>query len=111
MTWWTSGWGQIADTIDTEFLQNLLLFLPVGLVWGWCARRWRSAAVAIVVVPFLLETAQTVFDRGGADVRDWVANALGGAAGLLVASAGRAFTGPDDHSRPARREHTAAYDP
>ena len=80
-----------ADASDVDFVANILMFAPIGLllVLVLGARRWAVALVAAVAFTVLIEVVQLGIPSRVADVNDVLLNAggalLGVLAGLLVA--------------------------
>lgn len=70
-----------------EFLANIALFVPFGLflVLLFGRRRWWLAIVLSVLTTIVIEFAQQYVSGRVTDVRDIVANSLGGAIGALLA--------------------------
>ena len=69
-----------------EFVANLLLFVPVGVVLAFIVgtRRWWLAVALCVVGSIAIELVQGALPGRVSDLRDVVANTLGGALGVLV---------------------------
>ena len=69
-----------------EFLANILLFVPVGvLVLLMLGRRWWWVGILVGLVLTLgIETAQQVMPARVSDPRDLVANTLGAALGAAL---------------------------
>ena len=81
-------------TLDlVEFVANVALFVPLGmLVIAWRGRWWHGILIA-VVVSAAIETIQLLFlPTRVADVRDLVANTTGATLGVALALRVRAFT-------------------
>ncbi|MEV7828507.1 VanZ family protein [Microbacterium enclense] len=89
-SWPPTGWV----TLDlVEFVANVALFVPLGmLVIAWRGRWWHGILIA-VVVSAAIETIQLLFlPTRVADVRDLVANTAGATLGVALALRVRAFT-------------------
>lgn len=93
---WFAGWQATAwlTFAVLEFLANIVLFVPLGVLWvAWAGpRRWWLAALAGLAVTVAIEATQALAlsDRYP-DVRDLVANTLGAVVGAaLMAAADRA---------------------
>jgi hypothetical protein len=80
--WWESRF----DTWD--FLQNLLLFVPLGIALG--ERRWWTVAAAAFVLSLTVETVQLWSFERFSSPYDVIANVLGAA---MASSAWRRFRG------------------
>jgi glycopeptide antibiotics resistance protein len=70
-----------------EFLANVAMFVPVGLFFLllFGRRLWLVAALAGVGLTCAIETAQLFLPDRVSDVRDLVANSVGGLVGVLLA--------------------------
>src|SRR3954452_9126769 len=93
---WLDGHGVPLSYGVTEFVANIVLFVPFGILVMLLATRWPAwlVVVAGALTSGLIELTQLLFlpDRVS-DVRDLVANTLGtviGVAALLVARRRRA---------------------
>ncbi|MDQ1136464.1 glycopeptide antibiotics resistance protein [Microbacterium sp. SORGH_AS 1204] len=84
------SWQQTAwVTLDlVEFVANVALFVPLGmLVIAWRGRWWHGILIA-VLTSALIETIQLLFlPTRVADVRDLVANTAGAMIGVALALA------------------------
>ncbi|MCT9820586.1 VanZ family protein [Microbacterium sp. W1N] len=77
-----------------EFVANIVLFVPLGVLWvGWAGRRrwWWAAAAGLLVSAAIEATQGLLLPDRFADVRDLVSNTLGA---LLGAAAVAAVTRP-----------------
>ncbi len=85
---WTSG-GPF------EFVANIAMFVPIGVLLRLAFRRLRAgAAVGVaVLITVAIEVVQIPLDRVS-DPRDLVANSLGSVLGMLL-TLGRGTTSPD----------------
>jgi len=79
-TTWTTG-------RPGEFLANIAMFVPLGILlrMAWPRLRARYVALAVIAIAGAIEVAQLPLERVS-DPRDLVANTLGGLAGLVIAS-------------------------
>lgn len=75
------------DSNEIELLANVVLFVPIGMFLTLLvgARRWMWAVVASCALTAGIEACQAVLASGVPDVRDLVANSLGGAVGVWLA--------------------------
>jgi len=95
------------DYAFIEFSANVLLFLPVGFVFGLLVplKRWP---VALLLGPALsagIELAQRyLLEERYATVNDIIANSLGATLGVLLAVGMRAVVAARDHAVIARHE-------
>ena len=100
---WFAGWQVTAwlTFAVLEFVSNVVLFLPLGLLWvAWTGtRRWWLAALVGLALSGAIEATQALAlpDRYP-DVRDLIANTAGAVLGGAVAAgahrAGRPMRGP-----------------
>ena len=83
-SWPVTAWV----TFDAvEFAANVLLFAPLGMLAVAWRRPWWQGILAGVVASASIETIQLLFlPTRVADVRDVVANTLGAALGVAVAT-------------------------
>ncbi|MCR2801394.1 VanZ family protein [Microbacterium sp. zg-Y818] len=82
-----------------EFVANVVLFLPLGLLWvAWVGRRrWWLATLAGLALSGAIEATQALaLPARYPDVRDLIANTLGAALGAAVVA------GADRIGRPPR---------
>lgn len=70
-----------------EFLANILMFVPLGLLLRWAIPRatWLGATALAAAVSVSIEVLQTLTPRVS-DPRDIIANTTGALAGALVAA-------------------------
>ncbi|SDP03466.1 VanZ like family protein [Microbacterium sp. ru370.1] len=83
-----AGWpGTAWVSFDVlEFAANVIMFLPLGVLFVAWRRPWWQGIAAGVVVSASIETVQLLFlPTRVADVRDVVANTLGAAIGVAAA--------------------------
>ena len=76
-----------ADASDVDFVANILMFAPIGLllVGVLGARRWVVALVTAVAFTVLIEVVQLGIPSRVADVNDVLLNAGGALLGVLAA--------------------------
>ena len=72
---------------SSQFMLNVILFVPAGLVWTWLLRRPLAVLVALGSTSVAIETIQAVTHAGSPDVADLVANSIGAMIGVAVAVA------------------------
>lgn len=77
LTGFGAGW--------VEFVANVALFLPLGLLLTLCVRRPWVGFVGAVALSAAAEFVQLMIPGRVASLRDVVANALGAAVGALIA--------------------------
>jgi len=93
---WTLAWLTQPRRLDgplDDLLTNLLLYLPVGAMLRlhlWRAGRTRLTQIlapilVVLIVPWLVECTQGLTPFRDASLRDLLANAGGGAIGVLLA--------------------------
>ena len=71
---------------SSQFLLNVVLFVPAGLVWTWVVKRPTAVLACLVGVSLLIECAQGITGAGVTDVADLAANGIGAALGVGVAA-------------------------
>ena len=71
---------------DFEFLANIAMFVPLGLLLILLLgrRRWWVVVLLGVIATFSIETAQVFIPSRVPDTRDLVANSIGAIAGLVI---------------------------
>ena len=70
---------------SSQFILNVVLFVPAGLAWTWMTRRPAAVAAALVGVSVLVESVQAIAGLGAPDVADLLANSIGALLGVWVA--------------------------
>ncbi|MCU1549984.1 MAG: VanZ family protein [Glaciihabitans sp.] len=72
---------------DLEFVSNIAVFVPLGLLFVvlFGRRRWWLAILAGVVLTLVIEGTQTFLPTRVPDVRDLIANTTGAILGALLA--------------------------
>ncbi|GAA4164430.1 hypothetical protein GCM10022286_26150 [Gryllotalpicola daejeonensis] len=85
-----SHWPRLAAQLTyahAEFAGNILMFLPIGLflVLLLGRRFWWAAVLLCVALTGAIETAQRFIPGRVSDVRDLVANSVGGIVGVIIA--------------------------
>lgn len=100
-----SGWpqqvslGRVADWSTTslerlrsdpfessQFILNVVLFVPAGAVWTWMTKRPAAVAAALVGVSVLIESVQAITGLGAPDVADLLANSIGALVGVCASA-------------------------
>ncbi len=85
---WLSGWPPTGwlGLSWLEFIANVVLFVPFGLLFAVLLdrRRWWLVLVLAAATTSAIELAQLVIPNRFSDPRDLVANTGGAALGLLV---------------------------
>ena len=81
----SSVWRSAVD-LDPSWLLNVLLFVPAGMFLTVALRRPVIVFVGLASMSFAIETIQSLTRLGTADVRDLVANTIGAAVGVVLAS-------------------------
>ena len=103
---WFDGWAPTAWLTYPvlEFVANVVLFAPLGMLWVlWAGiRRWWFAAGAGLLLSAAIELTQALaLPERYPDVRDLVANTLGAAVGAAVVAAIAAASHRAGGPRPA----------
>lgn len=72
---------------NVEFAANVVMFIPVGLMFVLLFRRrlWWLAIIFSIMLTGAIETLQLFLDDRVSDPRDLLANSLGGAVGVFGA--------------------------
>ena len=83
--WWLDGVTLPSGRDVPGWLFNVVLFVPVALFASLCTRRPWVVAGVLVVLSFLVETAQSSVLTGRPDLLDVAANGLGALIGALFA--------------------------
>jgi glycopeptide antibiotics resistance protein len=83
----------IQPTLNSDWLINIVMCIPVGFLWagfwGVDRSRWLQSIVCIVLIPFLMlfsagiEFTQLFIPKRVSSVQDIAANTFGGAVGCL----------------------------
>ena len=84
---------------SSQFLLNVLLFVPAGLGWTWFTRRPLKVLAGLIALTVVIECIQAVTGVGAPDVADLVANSLGAAVGVCIVSLGEAVFRPKGSDR------------
>jgi VanZ family protein len=90
--WFVSNYPKLAPFHDSsrfDVIVNALLYLPLGILFGFCwrGRGLRSAASATLLIAALsgsLEMLQLFISIRNPSIDDFVLNVLGGALGILL---------------------------
>ena len=82
--WSTTGLERLrSDPFgSSQFILNLVLFVPAGALWTWMTRRPAVVAAALVGVSLLIESSQAITGLGAPDVADLFANSIGALVGV-----------------------------
>lgn len=83
-----------------EVVQNMLAFVPFGLLLGMLEPRWPFflKLAPIAASSIALELLQFVFAAGASDITDVLSNTLGGALGLGIYALVRMLTKSDERA-------------
>jgi hypothetical protein len=82
--WWCLACGPVSGA---DLFQNLLLFLPLGLVMGMAGWHWGRSALILAAIPVAIEVSQALLQNGrDAALGDVIANAAGGLVGWWLGS-------------------------
>jgi glycopeptide antibiotics resistance protein len=93
--WSSAGFDRLrSDPFgSSQFILNLVLFIPAGVAWTWMTKRPAVVAPALIGGSILIEAVQAITGLGAPDVADLVANSIGALVGVgsatLVALATR----------------------
>lgn len=69
-----------------EILNNILVFIPVGVYIGMLTPAWSfiRKTAPVTLLSFTYETLQFLFALGASDITDLITNTLGGILGILI---------------------------
>ena len=86
--WSTAGVEELrSDPFgSSQFILNVVLFVPAGIAWTWVTRRPAVVAAALVGVSVLIESVQAITGLGAPDVADLLANSVGALVGVCAAA-------------------------
>ena len=86
--WSTTGLERLRSNPfgSSQFILNVVLFVPAGVVWTWMTRRPAVVAAALVGVSVLIESVQAITGLGAPDVADLLANSIGALVGVCAAA-------------------------
>lgn len=84
--WWRNGWeaSRVIDPANSEWLLNVVLFVPAGLAWTAVTRNAPLTLVWLAMLSFLIETVQSITGAGAPDPADLVANSTGALIGVVL---------------------------
>ena len=71
---------------SSQFILNVVLFVPAGVTWAWMTRRPVVVAGVLVGVSILIESVQAITGVGAPDVADLLANSIGALVGAAAAT-------------------------
>ena len=78
-------WHGVFNSQQSNFVLNLVLFVPAGVAIALVLRRPILALTSLSVLSFAIECLQQVSGFGAPDPADWVANSIGATVGVLLA--------------------------
>ena len=86
--WSTTGLERLqSDPLgSSQFILNVVLFVPAGVAWTRMTRRPAWVAAALVGASVLIESVQAITGLGAPDVADLLANTVGGLVGVCAAA-------------------------
>jgi hypothetical protein len=86
--WSTTGLEQLRSNPfgSSQFILNVVLFVPAGIAWTWMTRRPAVVAAALAGVSVLIESVQAITGLGAPDVADLLANSVGALVGVCAAA-------------------------
>lgn len=78
--WAIRGWI-VNPTIESkkeavQYVQNILFFIPYGLLFPW-KDNWKRVFVTALVLSVFIELSQFIFNLGWCEVDDVISNTLG----------------------------------
>ena len=66
-----------------QYIQNILFFIPYGLLFPW-KDSWKRVFVTALVLSIFIELSQFIFNLGWCEVDDVISNTLGAMIGYVV---------------------------
>lgn len=66
-----------------QYVQNILLFIPYGLLFPW-KDNWKRVLVTALVLSISIELSQFIFNLGWCEVDDVISNTLGAMIGYWI---------------------------
>lgn len=66
-----------------QYVQNILFFIPYGLLFPW-KDDWKRVFVTALVLSIFIELSQFVFNLGWCEVDDVISNTLGAMIGYWI---------------------------
>ena len=74
-----------SDRLLVENMMNVVVFVPVGVLWGYVSREgWKSAVSVGAGLSIGIELLQFIFKRGFAEVDDVIHNTIGCMIGYAI---------------------------
>ena len=85
--WAIRGWI-VNPTIESkkeavQYVQNILFFIPYGLLFPW-KDNWKRVLVTALVLSVFIELFQFIFNLGWCEVDDVISNTLGAMIGYGI---------------------------
>ena len=84
--WAIRGWlaGTPQGKVEAiQYVQNILFFIPYGLLFPW-KDSWKLVFVSALVLSVFIELSQFIFNLGWCEVDDVISNTLGAMIGWGV---------------------------
>ena len=84
--WAIRGWiaGAPQGKVEAiQYIQNILFFIPYGLLFPW-KDDWKHVFVTALVLSVFIELSQFIFNLGWCEVDDVISNTLGAMIGWGV---------------------------
>ena len=66
-----------------QYIQNILFFIPYGLLFPW-KDSWKRVFVTALVLSVFIELSQFIFNLGWCEVDDVISNTLGAMIGYWI---------------------------
>ena len=80
-TWVAGGYNGKEEAI--QYVQNILFFIPYGLLFPW-KDNWKRVFVTALVLSVFIELSQFIFNLGWCEVDDVISNTLGAMIGWVA---------------------------
>ena len=84
--WAIRGWlaGTPQGKVEAiQYVQNILFFIPYGLLFPW-KDNWKRVFVTALVLSVFIELSQIIFNLGWCEVDDVISNTLGAMIGYGI---------------------------
>ena len=73
-----------AEAEVKQYINNILFFIPFGLLFPWKNRGWKTLALSAAAFSILVELSQLIFKLGWCELDDVICNTLGALIGYCL---------------------------
>ena len=80
---WIDNPSVVNKAEAVQFIQNILFFIPYGLLFPW-KDNWKRVFVTALVLSISIELSQYIFNLGWCEVDDVISNTLGTMIGYWI---------------------------